>query len=111
MGQPLRLALQKLCKHLGEPGKHIDADIASLVRKGLDDRVQQALDAIRVIGNEAVHPGNIDLRADRKSAEMLFHLMNLIVEKMVSEPKHVQSIYDKLPQSKREAIERRDSKQ
>ena len=107
----LRLALQKLCKHLGEPGKHIDTDIASLVRKGLDVRVQQALDAIRVIGNEAVHPGSIDLRADRESAEMLFQLMNLIVEKMVSEPKHVQSIYNRLPQSKREAIERRDSKQ
>ncbi|NOD30024.1 DUF4145 domain-containing protein [Ruegeria atlantica] len=106
----LRLGLQKLCVHLGEPGKHIDTDIASLVSKGLDVRVQQALDAVRVIGNEAVHPGSIDLRANRETAEMLFQLMNLIVEKMISEPKHVQSVYDKLPQTKREAIERRDQK-
>lgn len=106
----LRLALQKLCKHLGEPGKHIDTDIASLVSKGLDARVQKALDAVRVIGNEAVHPGQIDLRADRNTAEMLFRLMNLIVEKMITEPNHVQSVYDMLPENKREAIDRRDGK-
>jgi Domain of unknown function (DUF4145) len=51
----LRLAVQKLCKVLGEGGKDLNADIASLVRKGLDVRVQKALDAVRVIGNNSVH--------------------------------------------------------
>jgi hypothetical protein len=46
----LRLAIQKLCVHLGEKGKNIDDDIASLVKKGLSPLVQKALDAIRVIG-------------------------------------------------------------
>lgn len=57
----LRLSIQKLCAFLGEKGKNIDDDIASLVSKGLHPLVQKSLDVVRVIGNEAVHPGVIDL--------------------------------------------------
>jgi len=97
-----------LCKHIGERGKKIDDDIASLVKKGLDVHVQQALDVVRVIGNEAVHPGQIDLRDDRQTAMSLFGLVNLIAEKMISEPRHVAEMYAGLPKEKREAIEKRD---
>jgi hypothetical protein len=106
----LRLAIQKLCKELGEKGKNIDDDIASLVEKGLSKRVQQALDVVRVIGNEAVHPGTIDLKDDQTTAAALFGLVNLIAEKMISEPKHVDALYNKLPAKKRAAIEERDKK-
>ncbi|HWS85132.1 MAG TPA: DUF4145 domain-containing protein [Ktedonobacteraceae bacterium] len=57
----LRLAVQKLCKCLGQSGKKINDDIAALVKAGLTPRVQKALDIVRVIGNNAVHPGEIDL--------------------------------------------------
>lgn len=106
----IRLAIQKLCKHLGKPGENINADIKSLVADGLDTRVQMALDAVRVIGNNAVHPGQIDLRDDRATAESLFGLLNLIAEKMISEPKHVSEVYASLPESARKAIEKRDGK-
>lgn len=105
----LRLAIQKLCAHLGERGKNIDDDIASLVKKGLNPLVQQSLDVVRVVGNEAVHPGVIDLRDDRATTERLFDLVNLVADQMISHPKSVQEMYEKLPSSKLEAIQRRDS--
>jgi hypothetical protein len=104
----LRLALQKLCRQLGEPGKDINTDIASLVKKGLSSTIQQALDALRVIGNESVHPGQIDLRDDPATAQALFRLLNKIAETMVTEPRQIQEIYDKIPDDKKKAIEDRD---
>lgn len=105
----LRLAIQKLCVHLGERGRNIDDDIASLVSKGLDPLVQQSLDLVRVIGNDAVHPGIIDIRDDRDSAERLFDLVNIVAQQMISNPKTVKEMYEKLPASKLNHIERRDS--
>jgi Domain of unknown function (DUF4145) len=105
----LRLCVQKLCIQLGEAGKHIDTDIANLVKKGLETSLQQALDIVRVIGNEAVHPGQIDLRDDRETATKLFQLINIIADAMVSRPKQIAELYGKLPESKLRAIEKRDS--
>jgi hypothetical protein len=106
----LRLCIQKLCKHLGLPGNRIDDDIAALVQKGLNPIIQQSLDIVRVIGNESVHPGEMDLRDDRDTALRLFDLVNAIAEQMISHPKAVKAMYEKLPESKRKAIEKRDKR-
>lgn len=105
----LRQAVQRLCKFLGEKGKNIDEDIASLVAKGLDLRVQKALDVVRVIGNNAVHPGQIDLRDDHATAQKLFSLVNIIADIMISQPKHIDAMFEDLPEGARRAIERRDT--
>jgi len=105
----LRLAIQKLCKELGEKGKNINDDIAALVKKGLDVRVQQALDVVRVIGNQAVHPGQIDLRDDRSTAEQLFGLVNLIADIMITQPKHISAMFERLPENIKSEIHRRDN--
>jgi hypothetical protein len=104
----LRLCIQKLCIEFGEPGKDLNTDIGALVKKGLDIRVQKALDVVRVVGNEAVHPGTIDLRDDRDTATKLFGLVNMIADRMITQEKHVSSMYDALPQSKRKGIDDRD---
>jgi hypothetical protein len=104
----LRLCIQKLCQQLGETGKDINADIASLVKKGLPVRIQQALDVVRVIGNNSVHPGQIDLKDDQGTVTVLFELVNLIAQHMISEPKAVQEMYAKLPQSALDQIAKRD---
>jgi hypothetical protein len=106
----LRLGIQKLCIHLGEKGKNIDDDIASLVAKGLNPVVQKSLDVVRVIGNEAVHPGVLDLKDDQDTANTLFTLVNLIVDQMITHPKTVDEMFAKLPESKKAAIAARDEK-
>ena len=105
----LRLAIQKLCKELGQPGKNINADIAALVAEGLNLKIQQALDVVRVIGNDAVHPGQIDLRDDRTIANNLFRMVNLIADRMISEPKSIEEAYEGLPERARAAIAKRDN--
>jgi len=106
----LRLCIQKLCQHLGESGKNINTDISSLVRKGLNPTIQKSLDIVRVIGNEAVHPGTIDLNDKPETAVALFNLVNIIVDAMITQPKMIESLYGSLPTDKREQIQDRDKK-
>lgn len=106
----LRLAIQKLCRELGQPGESINDDIASLVQNGLPTQIQQSLDIIRVVGNNAVHPGKLN---DEDIAEVslpMFELLNQIGEEMITKPNKLKNLYDKLPKCSREAIKKRDSK-
>lgn len=105
----LRISVELLCKQVGATGSDLNESIATLVRKGLPKKIQQALDSVRVVGNNAVHPGQMDLRDDRETAEVLFGLVNFIVEKMISEPKKISRMYDKLPEGALKAIKERDA--
>lgn len=104
----LRLALQMLVDEL-EPGRGtIDNKIGALVQKGLDPQVQKMMDVLRVVGNESVHPGQIDLEADGDFVPALFNVLNIIVEQVIARPKHIDELYAMLPEGKRDAIDRRD---
>lgn len=109
-GALLRLALQRLMVHLGEDGKNINADIGKLVSKGLPENVQKAMDVLRITGNSAVHPGEIRDEDMPEEVARLFKLLNFIVENRITEPQQLKSIYDGLPQSKKDAIDKRDGK-
>lgn len=76
------------------------------MKKGLPATVQQSLDVVRVTGNHAVHPGQIETD-DEKVVGALFSLLNVIVEYMVSLPSRVGSLYDALPAGALEQIKRR----
>ena len=103
-----RLCIQKLCTHLGETGKDLNADIGALVRKGLNPQVQQSLDIVRVIGNESVHPGVMDLGDDESLAVQLAELVNIIVDALISQPQAIGDIYERLPKTKLDGIDERD---
>ncbi|WP_313672013.1 DUF4145 domain-containing protein [Sphingobacterium multivorum] len=107
----LRLGVQKLCKHLGEKGENINSDIRSLVSKGLNPMIQKALDAVRVTGNSAVHPGTIDLNDNREIAIKVFGLINVIADVMITQPKMIDQFYDEtLTEGDKAAIDKRDNK-
>jgi hypothetical protein len=105
----LRLIIQKLCKHFGEPGRNINDDIASLVKKNkLSPEVQQALDTVRIVGNSAVHPGEIQLDDNTELVLQLFDLINYIIEEMITLPKKRKVLFSSLPAGAKAAIENRD---
>ncbi len=105
----LRLALQRLCIHLGQPGRALNNDIKTLIQqRGLKPQIQQALDIVRVTGNNAVHPGEMNLDDNQEIALSLFTVINLIVEEMIVIPNQIQELYNALPEEDRERIARRD---
>ena len=105
----LRLALQLLLKQLGRPGENINADIKDLVASGLSPKIQQALDLLRVVGNNAVHPGQINLNDGRDIALKLFHVLNFIADEMLTKPKELELLYtDVVPDESKQDIKKRD---
>jgi hypothetical protein len=107
----LRLCIQKIVIGLGGNGENLNYDIGQLVeQRVISPSIQQALDIVRVVGNNAVHPGVIDLKDNKGIAGKLFGLVNVIVETTISGPKHIKDIYESVvPESARAAIEKRDA--
>ncbi|MDE9543725.1 DUF4145 domain-containing protein [Xenorhabdus bovienii] len=107
----LRLGLQKLCKHLGEKGENINNDIRSLAGKNvLPPLVISVADTVRITGNNAVHPGEMNDEDFDLIASKLFGLLNFIVRKGIVEPKELQSLYERMPEKPRQSAEAADQR-
>lgn len=106
----LRLALEKLLPQVGAQKGKIDNMIGELVAKGLPKEVEKALDSLRVIGNEAVHPGTIDLEDNADIAYALFKLLNVVVDRMITQRKEIDEIYNLIPEGKLKGINNRNNK-
>lgn len=108
----LRLALQLLLKQLGKGGKDINNDIKELVKNGLSPKIQKALDLLRVVGNNAVHPGQINLDDNKEVALKLFKILNIISNEMITKPKEIDTLYkDVIPEKTKEHINTRDGRE
>jgi len=107
----LRLALQLLLKQLGKKGKDINSDIKELVEDGLSPTIQRALDFVRVVGNNAVHPGQINFEDNKNIALTLFEIINIIANEMITKPKEIDELYEKIiPEKTKQHINNRDRK-
>jgi Domain of unknown function (DUF4145) len=107
----LRLCIQKVAISLGGKGDNLNTDIGKLIEdRIITQQIQQALDVVRVVGNNAVHPGTIDFQDNKNIAMQLFSLVNVIVETSIAAPKHIKTIYESVvPEGARAAIEKRDA--
>ncbi len=107
----LRLSLQILCRYLGEPGNHLDTDIRSLAKKPeFGGRIIRAADTLRITGNNAVHPGEMNYEDIDNIAMGLFDLLNLIVNSGITQPKKWDAMYGSLPEKSRIDAEKKDKK-
>lgn len=104
----LRLCIQELMIEFGQTGKNLNNDIAELVKEGLPVLIQKSLDVCRVVGNNAVHPGEINLNDSQEIGYSLFKLVNVIVHDRITRPKEVEGLYQALPEGARNAIAKRD---
>lgn len=105
----LRLCIQQLMPHLGQKGKNLNDDIKNLVKNGLSPTAQKALDYCRVIGNNAVHPGQIQFEDSPEIASSLFHVVVYITNDRITQPKTIETLYQSIPEQERENIEKRDN--
>jgi hypothetical protein len=103
----LRLALQTLLRELSGQRDLNDA-IAEMVSRGLSTRIQRAMEALRIIGNNAVHPGEIQIDDDPDMVESSFALLNVVVEDQIAQPAEIDELYEALPDRAREAVQCRD---
>lgn len=105
----LRLGLQKLCVHLGGKGDNINNDLAALAKDELiSKKLIKSADIIRIVGNNAVHPGTISDDDFDDVSLKLFKLINMIVQQGITEPREVDDTFSTMPESARKAAEDRD---
>ena len=105
----LRLCLEELCKNLGatddnltEGARRLKDRIRFLVKdKGLDVEIQEAFDNIRHTGNEALHTGEINLSDDKEIALLLFDMINIIAEDLITKKKKIKELRKKVTKPKK----------
>lgn len=72
--------------------------------------IQKACDTLRVVGNYAVHPGELNIKDNREIANKLFALLNKIVDTMITDPKEISNLFDFVPAKDKLSIQKRDNK-
>lgn len=68
------------------------------------------LDIVRVTGNNAVHPGTMDLNDNPERVITLFKLVNAIVEETITLDRIIEEAQASLPEGAREGIAKRPEK-
>lgn len=106
----LRLATEKMFIELEKEHNAVDdpkkkTHLATIIQSFKDKNVINetlfmVADSLRLAGNGAVHPGKIDSDDISEISIELFEFINLIVDKLITEPKKAKEIFDKIKAKK-----------
>ncbi|EKL3976803.1 DUF4145 domain-containing protein [Morganella morganii] len=106
----LRLATEKMFTELekghnavedSKKKTHLATIIQSFKDKNIiNETLFMVADSLRLAGNGAVHPGKIDSDNISEITTELFEFINLIVDKLITEPKKAKEIFDKIKAKK-----------
>ena len=106
----LRLCVESICNGKIDNSGDLNSKIKKLVQLGLNERIKEAWDTVRVIGGEAAHTLKMNLKDDSETAIALLHIVNNICDWAYTSEKRIDDLYGNLPQSKKTAIDKRDGK-
>lgn len=97
----LRVALEKLMIELGYKKGNLYEKINNFVGEDKGSDLEHSLTSVRVIGNDSVHSGVLDIKDNKPIAVALFNILNYIVEDTITKKRKIDEIYDIIPDSKK----------
>ena len=101
----LRLALEILMNELDINGRTLNDKINNYCNDfDSNNRLIKAFHLVRIVGNETVHPGTIDIDDNEDIARAMFEILNEIVNETITKKKKLDAIFDYLPNEKTNQI-------
>jgi hypothetical protein len=79
----MRVCIQKLVPLLTQEGNNLNQYMSSLVRKGLEVEIQQAMEVLQVLRNEPEQPATLKTQPDKEIAIRFFDSLKSILERRV----------------------------
>jgi hypothetical protein len=81
----MRVCIQKLVPLLEENGKELNQRVSSLVRKGLEMEIQQAMDVLEVLRSDSAQLNPLESQADRETALRFLDSLKEVLERRMSQ--------------------------
>jgi hypothetical protein len=81
----MRVCIQKLVPLLEDNGKELNQRVSSLVRKGLEMEIQQAMDVLQVLRSDSTQLNPLGSEADRETALRFLDSLKEVLERRMSQ--------------------------
>jgi hypothetical protein len=81
----MRVCIQKLVPLLEDNGKGLNQRVSSLVRKGLEMEIQQAMDVLQVLRSDSTQLNPLESQSDRETALRFLDSLKEILERRMSQ--------------------------